>query len=568
MRLLGWWCTALSVAFVWPQVARVYRQHTVEGIAPKGTLHGGVASTLWMLYGLALGDPAISVANAAVVLAMSLIAIAADPPRRAAARVAVATAVGVAVVGGVGLAVSPSLVGWLAIVVGATSVLPQTVHVLRAPSLHGVSVPTYALLCVTTLSWASYGVGIGDPARRRHEPARAAVRGAGDDSDLAVPAARGGRGRRGRGRGALRRPHPRSGVGHTGPVPAPRPLILAVDDDPADRERLHDELATRYQRDYDVQVTPTDGCPPVLEALEGDGTRLALLLVANGPAADEVLGRARALQPQARRALLLTPTNTQELTSAPAAITRGLADLVVVKPHRQPDEAFHRIVTEALHDWRRAEPVGPVAVRVVGERWSARSQAIRDRLERNGVSYTFHAADSPEGAALLHELDLDAGRLPVFVLFDGQVLVQPDDSEVADRMAAPAPAADRLFDVAIVGAGPAGLAAAVYASSEGLATLVLEQEAVGGQAGTSSLIRNYLGFPHGIPGRDLALRAAQQAWLFGAGFHWMRSAVSLGQEDGAEHHPSSPTAPRSAAGPSSWPRACRGDGSTFPGWTT
>ena len=316
-------------------------------------------------------------------------------------------------------------------------------------------------------------------------------------------------------------------------MPAPRPLILAVDDDPADRERLHDELATRYQRDYDVQVTPTDGCPPVLEALDGDGTRLALLLVANGPAADEVLGRARALQPQARRALLLTPTNTQELTSAPAAITRGLADLVVVKPHRQPDEAFHRIVTEALHDWRRAEPVGPVAVRVVGERWSARSQAIRDRLERNGVSYTFHAADSPEGAAMLHELDLDAERLPVFVLFDGQVLVQPDDSEVADRMAAPAPAADRLFDVAIVGAGPAGLAAAVYASSEGLATLVLEQEAVGGQAGTSSLIRNYLGFPHGIPGRDLALRAAQQAWLFGAGFHWMRSAVGLGQEDGA-----------------------------------
>jgi thioredoxin reductase (NADPH) len=215
------------------------------------------------------------------------------------------------------------------------------------------------------------------------------------------------------------------------------------------------------------------------------------------------------------------------------AVTRGLADLVVVKPYRQPDETFHRTVTEALHDWRRAEPIGPVAVRVVGERWSARSQEIRDRLERNGVSYTFDAADSPEGAALLDELGLDAGQLPVFVLFDGQVLVQPDDAEVADRMATPAPSADRLFDVAIVGAGPAGLAAAVYASSEGLETLVLEQEAVGGQAGTSSLIRNYLGFPCGIPGRDLALRAAQQAWLFGASFHWMRSATRLGQADGA-----------------------------------
>ena len=201
MRLLGWWCTALSVAFVWPQVARVYRQHTVEGIAPKGTLHGGVASALWMLYGLALGDPAISVANAAVVVAMSLIALQQVRYGVLRARVAVATAVGAAVVGGVGLAVSPSLVGWLAIVVGATSVLPQTVHVLRAPSLHGVSVPTYALLCVTTLSWASYGVGIGDPLVVATNLLVLPSRGAGDGPDLAVPAAGGrrpGRGRRGR----------------------------------------------------------------------------------------------------------------------------------------------------------------------------------------------------------------------------------------------------------------------------------------------------------------------------------------------------------------------------------
>ena len=134
--------------------------------------------------------------------------------------------------------------------------------------------------------------------------------------------------------------------------------------------------------------------------------------MANGPEADTLLGRARSLQPQARRGLLLSPTNTRELTSAPAAITRGLADLVVIKPYRQPDEAFHRTVTEALHDWRRSEPIGPVAVRVVGERWSARSQWIRDRLDRNGVSYTFHAADSADGAAILDEIGLDAGRLP------------------------------------------------------------------------------------------------------------------------------------------------------------
>lgn len=163
IRVLGVWCTALSVAFVWPQVARVYRHHTVDGIAPKGTLHGGIASSLWMLYGLAAGDLAISVANAAVVLAMGLIATQQIRHGVLSARTASATVLLVAVVGGIGLAISPAAVGWLAIVAGATSVLPQTFHVLHAPTLHGVSVPTYALLCLTTVSWASYGFGIGDP---------------------------------------------------------------------------------------------------------------------------------------------------------------------------------------------------------------------------------------------------------------------------------------------------------------------------------------------------------------------------------------------------------------------
>ena len=163
MRLLGLWCTALTVAFVWPQVARVYRHHTVDGIAPTGTLHGAVASSMWLVYGLALGDPAISIANGAVVLAMALIATQQVRHHVLAGRTAALTVLLVVLVGGVGLAISPSVVGWIAIVVGATSVLPQTFHVLHAPTLQGVSVPTYALLCVTTLSWASYGFGIGDP---------------------------------------------------------------------------------------------------------------------------------------------------------------------------------------------------------------------------------------------------------------------------------------------------------------------------------------------------------------------------------------------------------------------
>ena len=162
IELLGWWCTALSVAFVWPQVARVYRQHTVDGIAPKGTLHGATASLLWMLYGLGTGDVAISVANAAVVVAMVLIAVQQVRHEVLPLRTAVGTAIVVVTVGGIAVAVSPTFVGWLAIAAGATSVLPQTVHVLRAPTLHGVSVPTYLLLVLTTLSWATYGVLIGD----------------------------------------------------------------------------------------------------------------------------------------------------------------------------------------------------------------------------------------------------------------------------------------------------------------------------------------------------------------------------------------------------------------------
>jgi uncharacterized protein with PQ loop repeat len=161
IELLGWWCTALSVAFVWPQVARVYRQHTVDGIAPKGTLHGATASLLWMLYGLGTGDVAISVANAAVVVAMVLIAVQQVRHEVLPLRTAVGTAIVVVTVGGIAVAVSPTFVGWLAIAAGATSVLPQTVHVLRAPTLHGVSVPTYLLLVLTTLSWATYGVLIG-----------------------------------------------------------------------------------------------------------------------------------------------------------------------------------------------------------------------------------------------------------------------------------------------------------------------------------------------------------------------------------------------------------------------
>ena len=307
-----------------------------------------------------------------------------------------------------------------------------------------------------------------------------------------------------------------------------RPTVLTVDNDPESLARIRRELSKRYGEDYHIECVPSIAeAGTLLDSLAATDSPLAVVLVDNAPGAERILSHTKALYPRSRRALLLAPSDPDGLAGVPAAMSHGLAELIVIKPFRDRDEQFHRAVTDALYEWGRSQPPGMVTVRVIGERWSARSQQIRDRLDRNGVAYAFHPADSPGGVELLADLGLSADRLPVFVLFDGQVLVQPDDAAVADRMARSAVLDQREFDVTIVGGGPAGLAAAVYAASEGLSTLVVEREAVGGQAGTTSLIRNYLGFPHGIAGSELAVRAAQQAWLFGAKFHWMRDAVRL-----------------------------------------
>jgi thioredoxin reductase (NADPH) len=327
------------------------------------------------------------------------------------------------------------------------------------------------------------------------------------------------------------------------------PVILAVDPDPEAFSRLRQELVNRYGHDYRVVCErTTDGAVAMLAALAVGDARLAITLVASGPGADHALARSRALHPTTRRALLVAANDADGLSAAPGAMGHGLVELVVVKPFRTPDETFHRAITDALYEWGRSEPASSGVVQVVGERWSARSQEIRDRLDRNGVAYAFHTADSPSGAAVLADHGLTAARLPVFILFDGQILVQPDDAAVADRLSRSTFLAGHVYDVAIIGGGPAGLAAAVYASSEGLSVLVLERDAIGGQAGSTSLIRNYLGFPHGIAGNELAARALQQAWLFGTTFHWMRGVVGL-ETDRHEHlvHLSDNTIVRSRA---------------------
>ena len=169
---------------------------------------------------------------------------------------------------------------------------------------------------------------------------------------------------------------------------------------------------------------------------------------------------------------------------------------------------------------------------MVGDQWSPRSHELRDLLDRNGVLYGFYDKDSPQGSALLAREGAAAGPFPVLIFYDGMVLHDPTNLDVADTLGATTNPGDKLYDVTIVGGGPAGLAAAVYGASEGLDTLVIEREAIGGQAGTSSLIRNYMGFPRGISGGELASRASTQAWLFGARFCIARQATDLQARDG------------------------------------
>jgi len=205
----------------------------------------------------------------------------------------------------------------------------------------------------------------------------------------------------------------------------------------------------------------------------------------------------------------------QAATPVLRAIAHGMIDAYLPAPGAGRDEGFHRGISELLEEWaHEAVPALP-AVRIIAHQQSARAHKLRDALARNSVPYLFHEADSEEGRKELQQAGQDGSVLPVLVTYTGEVLVDPSRDQVAAVFGLAALPAETV-GVAVVGAGPAGLSAAVYAASEGLTTLLLEREAIGGQAGSSSLIRNYLGFPRGISGAGLATRAFEQAWSFGA----------------------------------------------------
>jgi thioredoxin reductase (NADPH) len=315
-----------------------------------------------------------------------------------------------------------------------------------------------------------------------------------------------------------------------------RPVLFAVDDDALALERIDRELSRRYASDYRVVC---ERSPAValrkLEDLKERGRDVALVLADQWMpemTGSEVLARVRMLHPHAKRGLTLAWGAWGDPKTRAAvlrAMGTGDIDYYVLKPWWMPDEQFHRTIAEFLYEWTRAAPYASREVEVIGESWSVRSHELRSLLARNGIPHVFHANDSPIGRRRLAEVgQVDAGA-PIAVMLDGRVLVDPSNVELASAFGASTSLATERqdFDLVVIGAGPAGLAGAVYATSEGLDTLVIERESIGGQAGSSSLIRNYPGFSRGVSGAELAQRTYQQAWVFGTDFLLMRHATEL-----------------------------------------
>jgi thioredoxin reductase len=317
-------------------------------------------------------------------------------------------------------------------------------------------------------------------------------------------------------------------------------VIVIVSRDRGVREDLHAELSKRYGGDY--QIVACD-CPAELAPWMRDlrTVGLPVALVIGGVSAQdrdgiEVLAAVRAIDPTALRVAAVGWGDWDSVRSVFDALTVGTLDHWLYRPVQAPAEEFHRSLTEFLREWNSQRGGGFEAVQVIGQRWSARSQELRDLFSRHQIPVGFYDATTKHARRMLRDLGLESAELPVVVLrfaAEQPALVNPSNRQIADAFGVMTPISPgKVFDVAVAGAGPAGLAAAVYASSEGLSTVVVENEAVGGQAGTSSMIRNYPGFSQGISGARLAQETRRQAWTFGTTFVYMRQVKSLARNDG------------------------------------
>ena len=308
------------------------------------------------------------------------------------------------------------------------------------------------------------------------------------------------------------------------------PVLLVVDDDQQARGVVESELRKRYGADYEIIcVGSADDPLRLLARLREDRRRVSIVLAGQSMSpvtGADFLAEVGEFDSTAKRLLLIDRRYGPPPEPIVQAIALGHIDAYALRPATVPDEEFHLSVTQLLEQWARTNLPRPEVMRVVGEEWSARSHEIRDLLSRNVVPFGFYPADAGPGKTLLEQAGAAAATLPV-VMFDGRVLENPSNAQLAEAIGMRTSPGPGRYDVAVIGAGPAGLAAAVYGASEGLSTVVLEPEAIGGQAGTSSFIRNYLGFPAGVSGEDLALRAYTQAWNFGVDYVYGNPATGL-----------------------------------------
>jgi thioredoxin reductase (NADPH) len=304
-----------------------------------------------------------------------------------------------------------------------------------------------------------------------------------------------------------------------------RPIILAIDDDVSVLEAVVQDLRRQYGNTYRVmRAAGGQAALDMLAQLKSRDEPVALLISDQrmpGITGVELLERARAIYPDARRVLLTAYADTD---AAIRAINTARIHYYLNKPWDPPEEKLYPVLTDLLEDWQAGYRPAFEGLRIIGHRWSLNDFRVRNFLSRNHVPYRWlDVAASPEALKLLEDRQLDPAKLPVLIFADGTVLVDPDLETLASRVGLSVQAAQDFYDLIVIGAGPAGLAAGVYGASEGLRTLVIEPLAPGGQAGSSSRIENYLGFPSGITGADLGRRAHAQASRFGAEFVTQRA---------------------------------------------
>jgi thioredoxin reductase (NADPH) len=302
------------------------------------------------------------------------------------------------------------------------------------------------------------------------------------------------------------------------------PVLFVVDHDSNSLDVLLSDLSRRFGNDFTVRgETSSEAAHAALRDMAAASEPVALFLVDD--AASEFLARAHELYPRAKRVLLVDRDYTST-SPAVQAMTLGHVDFHIVRPWAD-DEMMYGAMSVYLSSWTREQEPRFELFRIVAEEGDGRVPQLRDVMTRFSMPFGFYTIESDTGRRLLDEAGLDATRLPVVIRYDGQVMIDPSLPDLAGAIGVSVKNDIDTCEVAIVGAGPAGLTAAVYAASEGLDTLMLDQAVSGGQAGTSPLIRNYPGFPHGIDGGLLMERTCEQAWLMGAHIVFAQQAVAL-----------------------------------------